>query len=597
MKNSIWCALVLAFVFSGNVNAQDTSFNAGSGTIPEGGSGTLALTMDNTGNVIAGWSLGICNDTAFLVTTAANSGADTETSKNGSAPDFNQIGVFAEGATQGVVICFTGCATVGDVSAFEMLTIDYDGVAEGSTTIDFCNALGSLAVETVIVVNGASLAPTQNSGAVDVVGVPDPEFTYATADQTVSYNGDSGSGNFTATASIAEVDNSSLGAPFPNDTQGFSMGLGNDPALLSPTAINITLPFSADFAESSVFADGVTAGVVYSFTGGTVLAFDSAVDVISVDYDTVSGALAGNANATVTSLSFVDTLGSPPVANVAVVNGGSLVPNFVDGTMTLEPLFVPAPEFTYSAGNVTGNYNPADGNSSVSVGINISEVDNSAAGAAFPSVTQGFSMGLANGPEVEASAVNVSLGFAADFAESNLDGSGWTLGVVYSFTGGTTLTFENSTEVVSVDYSTNGSMAGDETGTTVDLTWSDNLGSPAVANVVVVDGGSFAANFENGSIALNPVITVDFIRGDVNGDSIVNIADAIWIIYELFLNGPATTCPIATDANNDGLGDLADTSFIIMYRFMGGPAPAAPYPDCGQVDGQTPEDCGGSSCL
>ena len=140
-------------------------------------------------------------------------------------------------------------------------------------------------------------------------------------------------------------------------------------------------------------------------------------------------------------------------------------------------------------------------------------------------------------------------------------------------------------------------MAGDETGTTVDLTWSDNLGSPAVANVVVVDGGSFAANFANGSIALNPVITVDFIRGDVNGDSIVNIADAIWIIYELFLNGPATTCPIATDANNDGLGDLADTSFIIMYRFMGGPAPAAPYPDCGQVDGQTPEDCGGSSCL
>ena len=140
-------------------------------------------------------------------------------------------------------------------------------------------------------------------------------------------------------------------------------------------------------------------------------------------------------------------------------------------------------------------------------------------------------------------------------------------------------------------------MAGNETGTTVALSWSDNLGSPPVANVVVVDGGSFASNLEDGSIALNPVITVDFIRGDVNGDSIVNIADAIWIIYELFLNGPATTCPIATDANNDGVGDLADTSYIIMYRFMGGGAPVAPFPDCGQVDGQTPEDCAASSCL
>ncbi|OUU21800.1 MAG: hypothetical protein CBC13_08510, partial [Planctomycetia bacterium TMED53] len=68
-------------------------------------------------------------------------------------------------------------------------------------------------------------------------------------------------------------------------------------------------------------------------------------------------------------------------------------------------------------------------------------------------------------------------------------------------------------------------------------------------------------------------------------------------IYELFLNGPATTCPIASDSNNDGFGDLADATFIIMYRFMEGAAPAAPFPDCGQVDGQTPEDCGDSSCL
>ncbi|MBC8260951.1 MAG: hypothetical protein H8E43_03945, partial [Planctomycetia bacterium] len=99
------------------------------------------------------------------------------------------------------------------------------------------------------------------------------------------------------------------------------------------------------------------------------------------------------------------------------------------------------------------------------------------------------------------------------------------------------------------------------------------------------------------SIALNPVVTTDFIRGDANSDGIVNIADGVWIIYELFLNGPSSNCSVASDANGDELSDIADASFIIMYRFMGGAAPTAPFPDCGQVDGQLPEDCASSSCL
>ena len=428
MKKHFWTALVLSVLVTGNVSAQEASFNAGSGTAPEGGTGTLSMTMDNSGQDIAGWSLGVCNDPAVATVSAANSGADTETAKNGSAPDFNQIGVFPEGATQGVVLCFTGCAVVADVSGFEMLTVDYNGVAEGTTDIAFCDTLGAPPVATVIVVNGASLAPTLNNGSLDVVGVPDPEYTY-------------------------------------------------------------------------------------------------------------------------------------------------------------------------SAGSASANYNPADGNASATVGISITETDNSGLGAPFPNATQGFSMGLANSAEVAPTNVTLDLGFDADFAEVSLFANGWTAGVVYSFTGGITATFETATEVVSADYETGGSMAGDETGATASLTWDDGLGSPPVANVVVVDGASLIAVFSDGSIALNPVVTTDFVRGDVNSDSIVNIADAIWIIYELFLNGPQTACPIAADANDDGVADLGDASYIIMYRFSGGAAPAAPFPDCGQVDGQTPEDCASSSCL
>jgi hypothetical protein len=205
-------------------------------------------------------------------------------------------------------------------------------------------------------------------------------------------------------------------------------------------------------------------------------------------------------------------------------------------------------------------------------------------------------MGLSNSAEVTPTAVNVSLPFDAGFAESSLFSDGWTLGVVYSFTGGVVLPFDTELEVVSVDYETGGSMAGDQVGATVDLAWSDLLGSPSVVNVVVVDGGSFPAGLNNGSITLNPVVTIDFIRGDVNGDEKVNIADGIWIIYELFLGGPASACPISRDANGDGFTDTADAITVFNYRFLSGPAPAAPFPECGQDPDQTPEDCDSSFC-
>jgi hypothetical protein len=167
---------------------------------------------------------------------------------------------------------------------------------------------------------------------------------------------------------------------------------------------------------------------------------------------------------------------------------------------------------------------------------------------------------------------------------------------VYSFTGGNVLAFPTDATVITADYETGGSMAGNDTGATVSLTWDGGLGSPAVANVVVVGGGSIDALLSDGSITFAPVVTIDWTRGDANNDGTVNLADGIWIISELFVNGAASTCSISRDANSDGMFDLADPTYIIMYRFAGGPAPAAPFTDCGQVDGQTPEDCDSSAC-
>ena len=424
MRNLFVTAFLLVAT---TVSAQDYVLSISSGSIPNNGSGDLTVNLDNNGGELQGWSFGACNDTAFLTCTGVVDGSTVATVNDGDTPDFNESSVFDEGFTVGVVICFTGCATLTSGTGYELNIATYDCTAEGSTSVSFCDTLGSPAVDTVVVVDGASLVPVQNSGAVECIGVPDPEYTYG-------------------------------------------------------------------------------------------------------------------------------------------------------------------------AGNASAGYNPADGNASVSVDITIAETDNSGLGAPFPNDTQGFSMGLGNSSEVVATAVNLSLPFEADFGETSIYPEGWTAGVVYSFAGGVVLAFPSATTVITVDYETGGSMAGNEDGATASLTWDDGLGSPAVANVVVVGGASLTAAQSNGSITLNPVVTIDWLRGDANGDSQVNVADAIWIISELFVSGPASSCAIARDANADSKYDIADPTYIVQYRFISGPMPSAPFPECGQVDGQTPEDCSDSGC-
>ena len=242
--------LVLTTLFvaiTGSVSGQDCLLSVSDGTISEGGSGSLTISLDNNGADMQGWSFGVCNDTASLVCTDAVDGSTTATVNQGGPPGFNQIGIFDEGFTVGVVICFTGCAVLAPGTGYELNVAPYDGIAEGTTSVGFCDTLGTPPVETVVVVNGSSVTPTQNSGSVDVVGVPDPEYTYNAGESSANYNPADGNASASVAISIAETDNSGLGAPVPNETQGFSMGISNG-SEVTPTAVNLSLPFSADFA-------------------------------------------------------------------------------------------------------------------------------------------------------------------------------------------------------------------------------------------------------------------------------------------------------------------------------------------------------------
>jgi hypothetical protein len=61
--------------------------------------------------------------------------------------------------------------------------------------------------------------------------------------------------------------------------------------------------------------------------------------------------------------------------------------------------------------------------------------------------------------------------------------------------------------------------------------------------------------------------------GDVNGDEIIDVGDAIHVLNYLFKGGSAPD-PMATgDCNCDDIIDLGDVVRLLNYLFKGGDAP------------------------
>lgn len=69
------------------------------------------------------------------------------------------------------------------------------------------------------------------------------------------------------------------------------------------------------------------------------------------------------------------------------------------------------------------------------------------------------------------------------------------------------------------------------------------------------------------------VVVQNYMPGDANGDGVVNIADAVYLINYLFANGPPPQPLEAGDCNCDGIVDTADVLCIINFLFVGGPPP------------------------
>jgi len=75
-----------------------------------------------------------------------------------------------------------------------------------------------------------------------------------------------------------------------------------------------------------------------------------------------------------------------------------------------------------------------------------------------------------------------------------------------------------------------------------------------------------------------------FVRGDVSGDTRINIADMI-VLLEYLAGGNGDrldeNCLGPADFNDDNKVDIADIVCIMDYLFTQGQPPEAPYPDEG----------------
>ena len=170
---------VLSITFSGFAIAQESAVFLSGGSGATGDVIQSHVTLDNT-FIVQGWSMGICHDTANLDLLSVADGPTTLIVNGGDPPDFNEVNIFPEGVTVGVVISFVGSAELEAGTGYGLLDIDYGltGVPDpGGFPIDaevnFCGTLGSPPVDVVIVGSGQSFVPEQTNGIIQIVPPPD----------------------------------------------------------------------------------------------------------------------------------------------------------------------------------------------------------------------------------------------------------------------------------------------------------------------------------------------------------------------------------------------------------------------------------------
>ncbi len=129
----------------------------------------------------------------------------------------------------------------------------------------------------------------------------------------------------------------------------------------------------------------------------------------------------------------------------------------------------------------------------------------------------------------------------------------------------------------------------------IDFSFTDGVGTPPQDNIFVVDFESvLVTDRTNGRVEVRtppPPTAPFFLRGDVNMDVLIDLADVIFHLNYTFGSGELPGCLDAGDANDDGHSDVSDAIYLLDHLFSEGPNPWPPFPAPGADWTPDPIDC------
>jgi hypothetical protein len=112
----------------------------------------------------------------------------------------------------------------------------------------------------------------------------------------------------------------------------------------------------------------------------------------------------------------------------------------------------------------------------------------------------------------------------------------------------------------------------------------NGIGEPPLENILTVNSMTVLPRLEKaGTVFFSApeMSTAAFVRGDANGNQLVNISDPVVLLGYLFLGENPVACLDAADANDSGTINVADAAYSLNFLFRGGRIPPPPFPNPG----------------
>ncbi len=320
-----------------------------------------------------------------------------------------------------------------------------------------------------------------------------------------------------------------------------------------------------DFLKIEVFPGGVTEAVIVDLGQAQAAPAANDLEVLRIRYFFQSRECPIRRSVVV-----CDTLGSPPLAVACVVDRESVEPQRESGVMQIGCTPLVTLKTAANVQTATGR--------GVLVPVLLSN-ERPVSGASFALAAREGLLIPAGVDLAGTSAGALRGGAGPEYLEIRLDESAQCIGVALIGS----LSPEDAAipagwEQLFLRIAFNASdIEGTET-----LEFADACGSFAAPRAVVVAGFSLEPETIGSSVVVTEGPAGGFIRGDVNFDARLDIADAIAALAFLFAGKPHD-CHDAVDANDDGKLDIADAIYLLSYLFVEGKEPpppfAAPGPD------------------